>query len=392
MLTRALFVLSIVGIWCVPAAAQTLDTSTVQLTAAGADKFVRATQELVKANAAPGGQRGGNNAMQDWGAVKAQLDGNPAAQKALAAGGVTSTDYVLFMGAAMQALMVGQMELAGMKGMLPPGVKARPSQANIDFMKTNTDLFQRAMTLGTPAPNSTAARLAAAQNDVAQPMPAAAGAVLPSSLIAKLPPLSSITAGTDCSLGDLQGQIKREHDAAAALEAAYYGNPGDNGLARTPAEGKMLERAGDTELIQCGSLMNFTNVPGMAAAEQEFDRARGEISKEQSEGWNKCPGIPGGKEPACERAVEARAAQQLDAAQRKYLQAASQPFAGLVSQIQACEQKREAIVKDAKAADVRGANVKQMLRPLVAAWELAPFVTSQWTGICENAQRYLIKR
>jgi hypothetical protein len=391
MPTRVSLPVSLLSLFSTLVAAQSLDPSTVQLTAPGAEKFVRATQELVKSGAAPGGQRG-NNPLQDLGGVKAQLDANPAAEKALAGAGLSSADYVLFRGAAMQALMVGQMEAAGMKGMLPPGVKARPTQANIDFMKSNPDLFQRAMTLGAPAAGSTAARLAAAAKDEALPMPAGAGSMLPSSILAELPPLSAIVAGTDCSLGDVQAKITREHDAAAALEAANYGNPGDNGLARTAAEGKMLERAGDPDLLQCGSLMNFVNVPGMGAAEEVFEKALAEIGKEQSDGWNACPGIPGGKEPACERAVNSRAAEKTNAAQLNYLKDATQPFAGLVSRIQACIVKRENIVTDAKAADVRGANVKQMLRPLVAAWELAPYATGQWTGVCENAQRYLIKR
>lgn len=31
-------------------------------------------------------------------------------------------------------------------------------------------------------------------------------------------------------------------------------------------------------------------------------------------------------------------------------------------------------------------------RGLVSAWELAPYATGQWTSVCENAQRYLLKR
>jgi hypothetical protein len=55
--------------------------------------------------------------------------------------------------------------------------------------------------------------------------------------------------------------------------------------------------------------------------------------------------------------------------------------------------RREVRARDAGARQERsGANVKQMLRPLVAAWELAPYVTAQWTGVCENAQRYLSNR
>ena len=80
--------------------------------------------------------------------LKAALDGNPASQQALSSAGLTSGEYVAFMGAAMTAMMVGQMEMAGMRGTLPPGITSRPSQQNIDFMKTNMDLFQRSMQPG----------------------------------------------------------------------------------------------------------------------------------------------------------------------------------------------------------------------------------------------------
>jgi hypothetical protein len=55
----------------------------------------------------------------------------------------------------------------------------------------------------------------------------------------------------------------------------------------------------------------------------------------------------------------------------------------------ACEVKREAVVKDAKTANVKGANVKLVLRPLVEAWQLPSLPVSTWTGICHDAQRYL---
>jgi hypothetical protein len=55
-----------------------------------------------------------------------------------------------------------------------------------------------------------------------------------------------------------------------------------------------------------------------------------------------------------------------------------------------CEIKREKIVADAKAADVKGANVKLVLRPLVQAWETLPAqATEQWTDICNDAPRFL---
>lgn len=149
-----------------------------------------------------------------------------------------------FLGAAMQSLMVGQMEAAGMKNMLPPGVTKRPSQGNIDFMKSNTDICQR-----------------------------------------QIPALSTITAKTDCKLPTLTATIERETKKAT-----------------TPL------------------------------------------------------------------------------------------FNDWVNTIQMCEAKREAIVKDAKAANVKGANVKLVLRPLVMAWEPPPFVVARWTGVCEDAQRYLIKQ
>ena len=128
--------------------AQALDPSTVTLNAASAEKFVRATQAMAASGQGPSMQGGGPGL--DLAKIKASIDANAAAQKALATAGISSTDYVLFLGAAMQSMMVGQMEMAGMRNMLPPGVTKRPSQANIDFMKANMDLFQRSMTPGAP--------------------------------------------------------------------------------------------------------------------------------------------------------------------------------------------------------------------------------------------------
>jgi hypothetical protein len=119
------------------------------LTPAAAEKFVRATQQLVSSRAAPNVQGGVNPAS--LANVKAALDSNPSAQQALTAAGLTSAEYVSFMGAAITAMMVGQMEMAGVRGMLPPGVTARPSQPNIDFMKSNADLFARSMQPGASA-------------------------------------------------------------------------------------------------------------------------------------------------------------------------------------------------------------------------------------------------
>ena len=107
--------------------------------------------------------------------------------------------------------------------------------------------------------------------------------------------------------------------------------------------------------------------------------------------WNACPGIPGGKEPACERQVNADAARKQDAAQRQFLAAVSQPFAAGVAALKTCTVKREAVVTDAKAANVRGANVKLVMRPLVVAWQQIMFVPAEWSGICESAQGSLVE-
>src|SRR5688572_6778928 len=161
------------------------EAATYALTPAGAEKFVRATQQLVSTRAAPNVQ--GNVNPANLANVKAALDGNPAAQQALAAAGLTSGEYVAFMGAAMAAMIVGQMEMAGVRGMLPPGITTRPSQQNIDFMKGNADLFQRSMQPGAPTTANAGARSAAGTtSDEALPMPADAGAVLPSSILARL--------------------------------------------------------------------------------------------------------------------------------------------------------------------------------------------------------------
>jgi hypothetical protein len=167
-------------------------------------------------------------------------------------------------------------------------------------------------------------------------MQANAGAVLPSSSLARLPSLDTIKRGTDCTLGGLQFTVEKETAQAVALQDAYYGNPGDSGLKRTRAEGAILDRLEDTDQVNTD------------------------------------------------------AAHKMDAAQRQFLAKIAQPFAARVATLRTCTVKREAIIADAKAADVRGANVKLVLRPLVA-WEKVMFLPAEWTGICESSQRRLLE-
>jgi hypothetical protein len=360
------------------------------LTPAAAEKWVRATQQLVASGATPNVQGSMNPA--DLSNVKTALDGNPAAQQALAAAAVTSAEYVSFMGAAMAAMMVGQMEMAGVRGMLPPGVTTRPSQQNIDFMKSNLDLFERSMRPGAPAaaaPAASAARAAGGEETL--PIPAAAGDVLPSSILARLLPLERITAGTDCTAGGAQELIEQESGETQALENAYYGNPGDSGLARTAAEGAILERLEVAELESCGVEANsgLAFTPEYLAADRAWDEASNRIAEEQQQAWAACPGIPGGKEAACERQVNADAARKMAAAQRQYLASLAGPFAARLEAVRACSVEREAVVADAKAADVRGANVKLVLRPLAVSWQQVMFPVTEWRSLCETAQRYL---
>ena len=293
-------------------------------------------------------------------------------------------------------MMVGQMEMAGMRGTLPPGVTARPPQPNIDFMKNNADLFQRSMQPGASATANAGAAATAARartSDEALPMPASAGAVLPSSILARLLPLDAIKRGTDCSLGGAQATVEKELAATIALHDAYYGNPGDSGLKRTAAEGAILDRLEDSDLESCGIAGNggtaFT--PEFAAADAAWEAASNRIAEEQQAAWAACPGIPGGKEPACERQVNAEAARKTHAAHRQYLASVAPPFATRVAALKTCTLKREALVADAKAANVRGANVKLALRPLVVAWQQVMFLPAEWSGICESAQRSLIE-
>jgi hypothetical protein len=369
------------------------DASTYALTPAAAEKFVRATQQLVSSKAAPNVQ--GNVNSANLANVKAALDDSPAAQQALASAGISSSEYVAFMGAAMTAMMIGQMEMAGVRGMLPPGVTARPSQQNIDFMNSNADLFQRAMQPGAPAAASAArASASAAASDEALPMPANAGATLPSAVLARLPRLDTIDRDTDCTLGGLQATVEKEYAQAIALQDAYYGNPGDSGLARTPAEGAILERLEDSELESCAVEVNSMGVaflPEYQAADAARRETSGRITEEQMAAWAACPGIPGGKEPECERRVNAEAARKQHDAQRRYLASIAEPFAARVAAMRACTMKSEDVVADAKTANVRGANVKLVLRPLVAAWQQAMFVPAEWSGICESAQRSLVE-
>jgi hypothetical protein len=388
---RALHGLVLLLSLAVASASHAQDATTYALTPAGAEKFIRATQQMVAARAMPNVQ--GNVNPANLANAKTALDGNPAAQQALAAAGLTSGEYVAFMGAAMVAMMVGQMEMAGVRGTLPPGITTRPAQPNIDFMKSNADLFQRSMQPGAAATVNAGTASRATTSDEALPLPAGAGAVLPSSILARLTPLDAIKRGTDCSLGGAQATIEKELAAAVALQDAYYGNPGDSGLKRTAAEGAILDRLDDSALESCGIDMNGGTAltPAFAAADAAWQEASSRIAEEQQEAWAACPGIPGGKEPACERQVSADAARKAHAAQRQYLASISQPFAARVAALKTCTVKREALVADAKAANVRGANVKLVLRPLVVAWQQVMFLPAEWSGICESAQRSLLE-
>jgi hypothetical protein len=214
---------------------------------------------------------------------------------------------------------------------------------------------------------------------------------LPSATLAKIPPLSSVTAKTDCGLPEISATIEQELKKATDLQAAYYGNPGNSGLARTPAEGAVLERAGDPQLTLCGVPTNWTAKPGeWAAAQAQRDKEFSEIQAEAGRARSKCPGTPGGgAEPACANPINATALRKTSEAEAKYLQAMTAPFNAWMQPMLACEVKREAVVKDAKTANVKGANVKLVLRPLVEAWQLPSTPVYTWTGICHDAQRYL---
>jgi hypothetical protein len=383
--------LGLLALLALPAltAAQTLDPSTYTLTSAAAEKFVRATQQLVASGSSGPNMQGGGAGL-DLAGMKASLDQNPAAQQALSTAGITSADYVLFMGAAMTSMMVGQMEMAGVRGMLPPGVTKRPSQENIDFMKQNMELFSRAMTPGASATNL---GNRASTSDEALPIPADAAAVLPSSIFDKIPPFASITAATQCSLDNLDATIKTETEKTNGLATAYYGNPGNAGLARTKAEGDVLERAGDSALFLCGQLTNWMAPPdALAKADADKDRSASEIEAERERSYNACPGIPGGKDPACERTVNATAARKLNDMQVAYLRAAAPALQQISNEMKACTVKRENIVVDAKTADVRGANITEVMQALVLAWQLPPFAVQRFTAACEDAQRYLLKQ
>jgi hypothetical protein len=369
--------------------ARAQDTATYTLTPAAAERFVRATQQLAASGAAPNLQGGAN--PFDLTPLKAALDGTPAAGQALVGAGLSSSEYVAFMGAAMAAMMVGQMEAAGMRGMLPPGVTARPSQQNIDFMIANPDLFARAMQPGAPAAAS--ASRAGAAEDEALPMPAAIGAVLPSSILARLTSLDEITDGTDCTLGDAAAAVASEMNKVRAQQGDYYGNPGDRGLARTAAEGAVLERTSDSTLMICGleESNGVASATALAAADAARRERAGRIAAEQEKAWNACPGIPGGKEPACEQAVERDAARRLHDSERQFLAATAPLFARRLAVVKECTAQREALLRDARAADVRGANVLDVLQVLSVAWERAQPLPLEWQGICENAQRALIE-
>lgn len=370
-------------------AARAQDAASYALTPAAAEKFVRATQQLAASGAAPN-LRGGASPL-DLSPLKTALDGSPAARQALAGAGLSSNEYVAFMGAAVSAMTVGQMEAAGMRGMLPPGVTTRPSQQNIDFMLANPDLFARSMQPG--APTAASAGAGGAATDEALPMPAAIGAVLPSTILARLMPLDAITDRTDCTLGNAVATVAAEMNKVRAQQNDFYGNLGDRGLARTAAEGAVLERTSDSELMTCGleESMGVASATELAAADTARRERAGRIAEEQQNAWNACPGIPGGKEPACEQAVERDAARKLHDSERQFLTAAAPSFARRLEVVKKCTGQREELLRDARAADVRGANILDVLQVLSVAWERAQPLPLEWQAVCENAQQALVE-
>ena len=151
--------------------------------------------------------------------------------------------------------------------------------------------------------NAGAAATASARrtSDEALPMPANAGAVLPSSILARLPRLDTIKRGTDCTLGGLQATVEKETAQAVALQDAYYGNPGDSGLeAHTPPKARSSIGSTTRELESCGIELNMGTAfsPEYTAADAAWNEASSRITQEQEAAWAACPGIPGGKEPA----------------------------------------------------------------------------------------------
>src|SRR5262249_48989526 len=120
------------------------------------------------------------------------------------------------------------------------------------------------------------------------------------------------------------------------------------------------------------------------------DKEISDIQIETTKVINACPGTSGGgKEPKCLNAATAAGQRKLNDAELKWLKAMNAPFNGWMQPMLACEAKREAVIKDAKAANVKGANVKLVMRPLVEAWQLTSTPVYTWAGICKEAQRYL---
>ncbi len=355
------------------------------LNQAGAEKFVRASQQMTQNGAMPAidARRG----PPDFAKIKADLERNPVSQQALTAAGLSSTEFVSFMSAAMSAMMVGQMEAAGLRGALPPGMTQRPSQQNIDFMKQNMDLIQRATTPGL----ARAAPPAANTTDVGVPMPTNTGSVLASAIMARMPRLDTITPTTDCTFGNIQATIDAETTNARKLAAAQYGNAGFLGARRTPAEGAVYDRAIEPELRYCTTMTTTRNIianapaqPAFAQAKAEYDRAVEAAGLAFNERRGKCVVGLDTFDPRCVRAALVPYTEAGLAAYGAYLKAIAQPFANVVTEMQACSLKQEAVVADAKTAKVSGANVNPIMDVLVASWENPPIVREQWTGYCEG--------
>ena len=203
-----------------------------------------------------------------------------------------------------------------MRGMLPPGITTRPSQPNIDFMKGNADLFQRAMQPGASTRQRGRRRHSGARrtSDEALPMPAErAPCCRRRSSRDSAASMRSSAAWTARSAA-CRPRSRRARKAAA-LQDAYYGNPGDSGLEAHAAEGAILDRLDDSELESCGMELTWATVVlhRVRGGRRRVARSLEPFTEEQMERVEQVPRHPRRQGGRCERAVNADAARKTDA-------------------------------------------------------------------------------
>ncbi|HKQ97541.1 MAG TPA: hypothetical protein VJV75_06685 [Candidatus Polarisedimenticolia bacterium] len=219
------------------------------------------------------------------------------------------------------------------------------------------------------------------------PIPEAALEHPPSTLLAQVPTLAGLLRAGDCDLDELRRSIDREKDAAVARQEADYG-PADP-AATTPARKRLIDSAAAIEgdcldALDMDAVMRRTVDPELEAMRHELHGVHDDFNAAFSD----CPANPdgGGKSPACTRTLYAKASLRGATVTNQHLKVADAEFAEAVRRATACLEKRERLVRDARAAGVTGPGVATILGPLTRAWAVPPLVAERYTRICRDVK------